>query len=109
MRPWRSTGPGEQGHSTLKPCEVADHRAISPGFRSASSTHSRPSAIGIRTVCPRCAAPQSAVQTRQGTRSLYSVRITDDYRALGRRDGDDMIWLWIGSHAEYDQLLKRWP
>lgn len=21
-------------------------------------------------------------------------------------DGDDLIWFWIGSHAEYDQLLR---
>ncbi|WP_432443345.1 hypothetical protein [Rhizobium esperanzae] len=22
------------------------------------------------------------------------------------RDGDDVIWFWIGSHADYDKLLK---
>jgi hypothetical protein len=22
------------------------------------------------------------------------------------RDGDDLIWFWIGSHVEYDRLLK---
>ena len=38
---------------------------------------------------------------------IYSVRITLGYRALGRRDGDEVIWFWIGSHADYDQLLAR--
>ena len=39
------------------------------------------------------------------TRAIYSVRITLDYRAIGVRDGDEMVWFWIGSHADYDKLL----
>ena len=38
---------------------------------------------------------------------IYSVRIDIGYRALGLRDGDHVSWFWIGSHAEYDDLLKR--
>lgn len=39
---------------------------------------------------------------------LYSVRIGGGYRALGMREEDDLIvWVWIGSHADYDKLLKR--
>jgi hypothetical protein len=30
-----------------------------------------------------------------------------DYRALGVREGDEIIWFWIGSHADYDRLLSR--
>jgi len=26
---------------------------------------------------------------------------------LCSRDGDTVIWFWIGPHAEYDELLKR--
>ena len=40
------------------------------------------------------------------TRHIYSVRIGADYRALGARDGDDVVWFWIGSHADYDRLLS---
>jgi hypothetical protein len=25
----------------------------------------------------------------------------------GIRDDDDMIWFWIGSHAEYDKLIAQ--
>jgi len=39
-------------------------------------------------------------------RSIYSVRISLNYRALGSRDGDEIIWFWIGSHAEYDKILR---
>ena len=39
---------------------------------------------------------------------FYSVRIGRDYRALGLRETDDVIiWVWIGTHAEYDKILHR--
>ena len=37
----------------------------------------------------------------------WSARITDDYRTVGVMDGDTVVWFWIGTHAEYDKLLKR--
>ncbi len=41
------------------------------------------------------------------TMPIYSVRISRDYRALGVRDGDTIIWFWIGSHSDYDRLISR--
>lgn len=41
------------------------------------------------------------------TRHIYSVRISLDYRALGVREGNEIIWFWIGSHAEYERLISR--
>ena len=38
---------------------------------------------------------------------LWSVRITENYRAVGVRDGQKMIWFFIGTHAEYDRLLSH--
>ena len=38
---------------------------------------------------------------------IYSVRVTFAYRALGLLEGDEMIWFWIGTHAEYDRLLDK--
>ena len=37
---------------------------------------------------------------------IYSVRVGRKYRALGRLEGDTIIWFWIGSHADYDTRLK---
>ncbi len=37
---------------------------------------------------------------------LWSVRVGKSWRALGIRDNDDLIWFWIGSHAEYDKLVS---
>jgi mRNA-degrading endonuclease RelE of RelBE toxin-antitoxin system len=42
------------------------------------------------------------------TRPIYSVRIGLDYRAVGIRDGNDIIWYWGGSHAEYDKLIRQY-
>jgi hypothetical protein len=38
---------------------------------------------------------------------IYAVRIGLSYRALGLREADHLYWFWIGSHAEYDELLRR--
>ncbi len=39
---------------------------------------------------------------------LWSVRVGRQYRALGRDKPTVILWFWIGSHAEYDRLLRRW-
>lgn len=36
---------------------------------------------------------------------IYSVRVGRGYRALGLVEGDTITWFWIGTHAEYEQLL----
>lgn len=39
---------------------------------------------------------------------VFSVRINRDYRAVGMRDPkDEIVWFWVGTHSEYDKLLKR--
>jgi hypothetical protein len=37
---------------------------------------------------------------------VYSARISQDYRAVGVLRGDEIIWFFIGTHAEYDALLR---
>ena len=41
------------------------------------------------------------------TRPIFSVRIGIGYRAVGIVEGAEITWFWIGSHADYDNLLKR--
>jgi hypothetical protein len=38
---------------------------------------------------------------------MYSVRIGLHYRAVGLLEGDNIIWWWIGSHADYDKLIQQ--
>ncbi|MBI4572815.1 MAG: hypothetical protein HY713_05960 [candidate division NC10 bacterium] len=37
---------------------------------------------------------------------LWSARVDLAHRALAVGDGDDFVWVWIGSHDEYDRILK---
>jgi hypothetical protein len=39
--------------------------------------------------------------------AIYSARVGIGYRAVGARDGDTMVWFWIGSHADYEKLLDQ--
>ena len=41
-----------------------------------------------------------------GSRPIYSARVGLSYRVHGTRDRDTVVWFWIGSHAEYDRILK---
>lgn len=38
---------------------------------------------------------------------IYSARINLNHRAVGIREGEDIIWFWIGPHNEYEKVLAR--
>ncbi len=40
-------------------------------------------------------------------RPVYSIRVGQDYRALGVLQGDTVTWFWIGHHDDYVRLLKH--
>ena len=41
------------------------------------------------------------------TRPIYSARITRNYRAVGVLEENIIVWFWVGSHDDYDKLLKQ--
>lgn len=41
------------------------------------------------------------------TLPVFSARVTGDYRAVGIIKDQIIIWFWIGSHTDYENLLKR--
>ena len=41
------------------------------------------------------------------TLPIYSARVSRGHRAVGVLSGDVIVWFFIGSHAEYEQLLRR--
>lgn len=41
------------------------------------------------------------------SRPAWSVRVDMNYRALGLARDDTIFWFWIGSHADYDRLLRN--
>ncbi len=36
---------------------------------------------------------------------FWSVRVGGRYRALAVEVDQDLLWFWIGSHAEYDAMI----
>ncbi|HWS82842.1 MAG TPA: hypothetical protein VN207_01135 [Ktedonobacteraceae bacterium] len=43
----------------------------------------------------------------QGRKFLYCTRVGDHYRAIGRIEGDTIIWSWIGTHEDYNKIINR--
>ena len=41
------------------------------------------------------------------TLPIYSARINKNYRAVGQLQDGTVVWFWVGSHTEYDQLLYQ--
>ena len=37
---------------------------------------------------------------------FWSARVGIRYRALAVESDEDLVWFWIGSHAEYDRLVE---
>lgn len=36
---------------------------------------------------------------------FWSARVGDHYRAVCRRNGDIVTWVWIGTHEKYNKLF----
>ena len=48
--------------------------------------------------------PMMKLQQQAGGGTALQI---NDYEILGcTREGDDLVWFWIGSHADYDQLIR---
>ncbi len=40
-----------------------------------------------------------------GYENIWSVRVNEQYRAVGERKGDTIVWACIGSHNDFDKLF----
>ena len=40
-------------------------------------------------------------------KSFNSVRIGDHYRAVAQKHGDLVVWFWIGTHEDYNNLIRN--
>lgn len=52
------------------------------------------------------AHPSLQFKRIHNTEPLYSIRVALGWRALGLVDADTITWFWIGSHADYDRLIR---
>ena len=42
------------------------------------------------------------------TQPIWSARVSDNYRVVGLRTGDEILWFFVGTHAAYDRLLATY-
>lgn len=54
-----------------------------------------------------CRHPGLRFRKVHPVRPVYSARVGANYRAVGIRQDNDILWFWIGSHADYDRLLRQ--
>jgi len=38
---------------------------------------------------------------------FWSARVGSAFRVLAVADGDDFIWVWIGSHDNYTKMIRK--
>src|SRR5579862_6429500 len=74
------------------------------GLRQASHAGPRPRRQELRPPKREPAAP--SLQFKRVGR-VWSVRIGLRYRALATEADGNLVWFWIGSHADYDALLEE--
>jgi hypothetical protein len=45
-------------------------------------------------------------RTLKSNKKIWRVSAGLYWRALGRDEGDSIVWYWVGSHNDYDNLIK---
>lgn len=50
--------------------------------------------------------PSLRFRRLQGSEDRFTIRVGDHHRALGKLAGEEVSWVWIGTHADYDQLVS---
>jgi hypothetical protein len=38
---------------------------------------------------------------------FWSARVGAAYRAVAVESGSELVWFWIGTHAEYNEVIKK--
>jgi len=47
-----------------------------------------------------------SLQLKKVADAVYSIRVGLSHRALAGERADGLQWFWIGSHADYDRILR---
>jgi len=50
--------------------------------------------------------PSLQFKRLKGGGDRFSVRIGDHYRAIGHQVGEAVEWVWIGTHEDYNKLVR---
>jgi hypothetical protein len=38
---------------------------------------------------------------------IWRASLPEGYRAMGEERGDTIVWFWIGSHSDYNNMIKK--
>lgn len=73
------------------------YRALPPQIKSAARAT-------YRKFVQNPAHPSLQLERLRSDPRFWSVRVTRDFRAVAQRFEDDIwVWVWIGSHKEFDR------
>jgi hypothetical protein len=59
-----------------------------------------------RLWCDNPSHPSLDFKKLGGRGERFSIRVGDHYRALGHKIGGGVEWVWIGTHEEYNKLVR---
>ena len=76
-------------------------------YRSLPEPIQRLAAKNYRLWLENAAHPSLDFKKLHGRGERFSVRVGDHYRALGQRVADGVEWVWIGTHEEYNKIIRR--
>jgi len=48
-----------------------------------------------------------SIRWKSLAKGVWSARIGGDYRAVAYVDGDAALWVWIGTHNDFDNQVRR--
>jgi hypothetical protein len=66
--------------------------------------HEKTIGFGKRTPSIPACNSNSSLKNRQYIPCAWPI----GWRALGVKEGQRMIWFWVGSHADYDNILNQY-
>jgi hypothetical protein len=87
--------------STLSPKFFDTYRHLPPGIRRKARESYR------LFVADPASVKFKAIKRLADGNQLCSARVTRDYRVLGVLANDIVIWFWIGSHDNYERLIRE--
>ncbi len=82
--------------SRVRPSFWRYYRDLDPKIQTAARN-----SYGLFETNP--AHPSLRFKKLAGHDRIWSVRINQSVRALAERNGDTVIWFWIGSHNDFDK------
>jgi hypothetical protein len=72
-------------------------------YRSLSAENKAAARAAYQKFLQNPAHPSLRLERLRSDPRFWSVRVTRDFRAVAQRLDDDVwVWLWIGSHKEFD-------